>query len=1054
MKKKSIRKSHLYGLFLFLLCFVNLNAQETVKGVVTDESGIPLAGASIVEKGTTNGTQTDFDGNFSLELTTDNATLVASYIGFASKEIIAQNDSSINITLIQSTSGLDEVIVVGYGKQKKSAITGAVVKVDAKQLTTVTVANTTELLTGRVAGLITKQETGVPGDDETTLNIRGFGNALVLIDGIQMPLARIDAQDIESINVLKDASAAIYGARAGNGVILVTTKRGKEGKTSIKYSGVTSFQQPTVWKNNVNGGQFVEMQNEGGAASYTPEEIALYKEGAPGYETYDWERAVFRTWAPLNRHHLSINGGSEKVKLFSSIGSLKQGGQFTSGDLNYERWNIRSNADVTLSDNLKFAVDLSYRRDKTGEPGRNLATIYNALTVSEPILNPIIPGHPDLAANSGGGFNDRAALGGSRRDLSGFVDKKSEVLNGRMMLNYNIPFINGLSAQASVLYLSETTQTSSFFKGFLVYEWDNDTQEPVAVGGRESSTNGLSESVYQFKRIIPSFSLNFDREYGEHTVKGLLLAEAIDEEVLNLGASRQNLLTTNLPYLNFGSQEGINNSGAVSEFGRSSFVGRVNYGYKNKYFLEGTLRYDASSNFPKDSRWGLFPSASAAWRISEESFIKDNLDFVDNLKLRLSYSKTGNDLVENFRYISAYEIQTQPNDSYLFGASGLSTSIATTGIPNTNITWRELTTYNIGLDARFWGGKLGLEFDVFYRLQEGIFATPLDQFPSTFGAILPQINQNSTDNRGFEIVLTHKNNIGDDFKYDVGFSFGLAREKYKKWPVDAAIETFAESEEELNDPEFIRRFNLIQQLDGNWVNRNIGYKTDGIFMSQEEIDNHPVDQSLLAGGTGNDLVKPGDIRYRDLNGDGLINWRDLDEIGKGGLPDISYGLNLGISYKGFSIDALFQGATGFNFNIVGGARNILVNNTIPFEYQYEYRWTPDPNNPGVNINPKAILPASTDSGAQLNNNRTSDFWLQDGTYLRLKNLNIGYEIPKSTLEKIGVDNIKLFVSGSNLKTWNNLGIYKGSFDSEGPVNQSGGTYPLLKTISMGINVSL
>lgn len=1033
--------------------------QQAIEGTVTDEDGAPLPGASIVEKGTSNGTQSDFDGNFSLSLIGENATLVISYIGFSTKQVVVGEETSLTISLEEDTAGLDEVVIVGFGTQKKSAITGSVVKVDAKDLTTVSVANTTELLSGRVAGVITKQTTGVPGADATELSIRGFGKPLVLVDGIEMSLDRIDPNDIESINVLKDGSAAIYGARAGNGVILVTTKRGKVGKPIIQYTGTTSFQQPTVWKNNVNGGQFVEMQNEGGAASYTPEELALYKAAGPGYETYNWERTVFRTWAPLNQHNLSVRGGSEKIRFFSSFGSLDQGGSFKTGDLNYNRLNVRSNIDANITDHLTFGIDMSYRKEKTSEPGLPLTTIYNQLTVSEPILPPVIPGYPELAANSGGGFNNRGAYGASNRDLSGFIDKNNEVLTGRMQLQYKFPFLEGLSAKASVSYTSQTRQTKDLSKRMIVYEYNRETQEAVSVGA--IANNDLIEKLYQFKSFLPSISLNFNQEYGNHSIKGLLLTETIDEKILNITSGRKDLLSTDLPFLNFGSELGITNSGDAIEFGRSSVVGRLNYGYKDRYFLEGSFRYDATSNFAAKSRWGFFPSVSAAWRISEENFIKDKVDFIDNLKLRLSYSETGNDRIfkadgttpDYFRYLSANEIQTGDYSSYLFGASGLSTALATSGLANPFVTWRDLTTYNIGLDAHFLNGLIGMEFDIFYRLQEGIFATPLDQFPSTFGATLPQVNQNSTDNRGFDLVLTHRNSIGA-FKYNVGISFGLAREKYKHWPVDKAIEAFADSDEELNDPEFIRRFNLVQGLSGNWVNRNIGYKTDGIFMNQAEIDAHTVDQSLIAGGTGNERLVPGDIRYIDLNGDGVLNWRDQDEIGKGGLPDMTYGLNLNASYKGFSISALFQGAAGFNFNITGGARTILANNSIPFEYQYKYRWTPDPNDPGLNINPNAILPGSTDSGAHLNNNQTSDFWLQDGKYLRLKNLNIGYDIPQDVLKTIGFDRIRLFVSGSNLITWNKLGIYKGSFDSEGPVNQSGATYPLLKTVSMGINISL
>ena len=1054
MKQKLANFSSIFLFTTISILVSNFSmAQQTISGSISDENG-PLPGATIVVKGTTNGTQTDFDGNFTLSDVSEGDSLEFSYVGYQTKELVYEQDTNFQIVLIEDTKALDEVVVVGYGTQKKSSLTGSVVKVDGEQLTQVSVANSTELLAGRVAGVITKQTTGIPGNDGTTLNIRGFGSPLILVDGIEMTLGRIDPNDIESINTLKDASAAIYGARAGNGVILITTKRGREGKPQISYTGTMSFQQPVVWRNNVNAGQFVEMQNEGGAASYTPEQIQSYKNGDPGFESYDWERTVFRTWAPMDQHSLTASGGSDKVKFFTSIGSLYQGGSFRSGDLNYGRTNVRSNVDFNINENLTVGLDLSYRKDKRSEPGMPLNNIYNAFKVSEPILPPVIPGRPDVAANSGGGFGNRAGYGGSQRSLSGFVDRFGEVFNGRIQMEYKIPQLTGLAVKGTLTYMSDNLQTKDLDKRMPVYQYNNESGEVTQVG--QAGSDNLSESLRQFKRVYPTISISYENEFGDHEVKGLLLTETIDEETINFSASRRDLLTTDLPFLNLGSELGIQNSGNALEFGRSSVVGRVNYGYKNKYFLESSFRYDASSNFAEDSRWGFFPSVSAAWRLSEEDFLKD-VEAINSLKVRLSYSETGNDNVGLFRYLEAFSIQGASNSyasgPYLFGNSGLSTAIATTGLANPNVTWRELTTYNFGIDAQLFNGLLGVELDIFYRDQKGIFATPLADFPSTFGATLPQENQNSTSNRGFDLVLTHKNKIGE-LSYDLGLSLGFARERYEYWPVDRDIRAYAEDETELNDPAFIKRFNLIQLNSGNWVNRNIGYKTDGIFMSQEEIDNHPVDQSLLAGGTGNSRVIPGDIRYVDLNGDNYIDWRDQDEIGKGGLPDMVYGINFSASYKNFSLSMLFQGATGFNFTFGNEIRNILINNVIPYKFQYDYRWTPDPNNPGVNINPNAKLPASTAANANANNTQVSDFWVQDGTYLRLKNLNIGYEIPSKIKDMIGVNNFRVFVSGSNLITWNNLGIYKGAFDSEGPTTQNGSTYPLIRTLSYGINISL
>ena len=1039
---------------IFMTLVVNFSlAQETISGTVSDENG-PLPGATVLVKGTTNGTQTDFDGNYTLSGVSEGDVLEFSYIGYEASELVYDQNSNLSTILIEDAKALDEVVVVGYGTQKKSSLTGSVVKVDSEQLNQVSVANATELLAGRVAGIITKQTSGIPGADGTTLNVRGFGSPLILVDGIEMSLARIDPNDIESINTLKDASAAIYGARAGNGVILITTKRGREGKPNISYTGTMSFQQPVVWRNNVDGGQFVEMQNEGGAASYTPEEIQAYKNQDPGYESYDWERTVFRTWAPMNQHSLTASGGSDKVKFFTSLGSLYQSGSFRSGDLNYGRTNVRTNVDFDVNDNLKVSLDLSYRKDKRSEPGMPQNNIYNAFIVSEPILHPEIPGRPELAANSGGGFGNRGAYGGSQRSLSGFVDRFGEVFNGRIQMEYKIPQVTGLSVKGTLTYLSDNLQTKDLNKRMPVYQYDQDSGEPIQVG--QAGSDNLSESLRQFKRVYPTISISYENTFGDHDIKGLLLTETIDEETINFNASRRDLLTTDLPFLNLGSELGIQNGGNALEFGRSSVVGRVNYGYKNKYFLESSFRYDASSNFAEDSRWGFFPSVSAAWRLSEEDFLKD-VEAINSLKVRLSYSQTGNDNIGLYRYLEAFSIQqyanTYASGPYLFGNSGLSTAISTTGLANPNVTWRSLTTYNFGVDAQLFDGLLGVELDIFYRDQKGIFATPLADFPSTFGATLPQENQNSTSNRGFDLVLTHKNKIGE-LSYDVALSFGLAREKYEYWPVDRDIRAYAADDTELNDPAFIKRFNLIQLNSGNWVNRNIGYKSDGIFMSQDEIDAYPVDQSLLAGGTGNSRVIPGDIRYVDLNGDNYIDWRDQDEIGKGGLPDMTYGINLNAAYKNFSVSMLFQGASGFNFTFGNQIRNILINNVVPYKFQYDYRWTPDPNNPGVNINPNAQLPASTAANANANNSVVSDFWVQDGTYLRLKNLNIGYEIPTNIKDLIGVERFKVFVSGSNLITWNNLGIYKGTFDSEGPSSQNGTTYPLIRTLSYGINISL
>jgi hypothetical protein len=362
-------------------------------------------------------------------------------------------------------------------------------------------------------------------------------------------------------------------------------------------------------------------------------------------------------------------------------------------------------------------------------------------------------------------------------------------------------------------------------------------------------------------------------------------------------------------------------------------------------------------------------------------------------------------------------------------------AIRSTGLANPNVTWQDNTTYNFGIDGSFWEGKLGFEFDVFYRLTEGIFGTPTETVPSTFGAILPQLNINSQNDKGFDLLLTHKNRINNDFTYSISGNIGLAR---KKW--------VSISEDLSDDPE-IRE---IEQREGRYTNRVIGYVSDGLFMSQEQIDNHSVDQDQ----SGNSTLIPGDIIYKDLNGDGVIDSRDRDEIGSSGNPDLAYGINLNASYKSFSLFILFQGAALSSMNITGAARSPYSNESIPFDYHKKYRWTPDPNDIGVNINSDVRLPAITGVGTSQNNNKNSDFWLQNNNYFRLKTLNLGYNVPEATTKRWGFDSINIYLAGNNLLTCSKLGIYKKSFDPEGPSNQNGRSYPIMKSMTFGLRVSL
>ena len=1008
-------------------------AQKTVTGTVTSEKGEPLPGVTIIVKGTQTGTISGPDGKYSIAVP-DTAVLVFSFVGYETQEIPVSGKTVVNISLKETAIGLQEVVAVGYGTQRKINLTGAVSSVKSDELVEAPAANTSQLLTGRVAGLITKQNTGIPGGDNPVLSIRGFGSPLVLVDGIQMDFSRIDPNEIESISVLKDASAAIYGSRAGNGVILVTTKRGSIGKSIIKYNGTFNFQQPTVLPQWVGAGKWAELLreaelNDGLPPTFTEEEVEKYKEGTdPAYRSYDWIGTVTKDWTPMQQHNLSVNGGTKKIRYYTSLGLTNQNSMYRSNDLKYKRYSIRSNVDFNVTKSLAFSTDIYYRNQFIEGTPNSTSSIWNGLRTAKPIYPVILP-DPTKAAYSG--FLQRSPYAETMQSFAGFNHNYTNFISGRMELKWKLPWITGFNISGEFNFYYNENYLKRMQKEFPVWEYDRtaDTYIQQGVNGR----NYLTESMNRNRQLMPRLKLNYVRTFNEaHTVKALIVGEMIDNKGNYLRAERKDLLSYEVPFMFAGAEENKDNYSSGSQSGRASLAGRFNYDYKGKYLAEATFRYDASSKYPEDTRWGFFPGISLGWRISEESFIKDNTSAIDNLKLRLSYGQIGNDRAGGqYEYLTGYVIM--PNSLYIFG-NNLGTSIRSTGLANPDITWETMTIYNGGVDLSLWKRMLGMELDVFYRIREGILAHPVKSFPSTFGASLPMQNLNSQDDRGFELTLTHYNKIGD-FSYSIRGNISYARSKWIHY-----------EESEYTDPDEIR----IYKRSGKWTNRWIGYVTNGIFMSQEEIDNLTVDQDQH----GNTTLRPGDIRYVDLNNDSIIDWRDQKVIGYGPTPDMMFGMTLNMQYKGFYLNAMFQGASMFNMLLVGAARSPFSNESIPLEYHYKYRWKPDPDNPGVNINPNAKLPAVTTSGSGTNNGKTSDFWLQDNTYLRLKTLNVGYSLPTRWISPVGLHKVDIYLAGNNLLTFSKLGIYKKSYDPEGPTNQDTRIYPPVKTVTIGINITL
>lgn len=1013
----------------------------TVTGTVTDQDGEPLPGVTVAIKGTLDGTITDINGTYAISAPSD-AILEFRYLGFTTREMPIGGQQSIDITMELDVASLEEVVVVGYGTQRKGNVTGSVTSLDNNQLTMVPVANTQNLLAGRTPGVITKAGSGLPGGDGSDVHIRGFGNALVLVDGVQVlnGMQRTDPNDIESISVLKDAAAAVYGARAGNGVILITTKRGSVGKPKVQYNGSMTFQEATAFQDQVDAGQFVQLWREADLldngnidATFTEQDLLNYQTRAPGYEGGDWVDALIKNGAPMYQHSLQVSGGTNNVKYFVSFGITDQESYFRSRDFDYDRYNTRVNVDVNASENLSFNVDLSLRRGTISRARESLGALWNDLSTAQPIYPTELPDPSATPTPSSAvpytGFTERNPVAKSQKQYEGFWDRTDEMMRGRIGVEYRIPEVEGLKVNGQFNFVNDRRFEKELIKPFNVYQYVPATDEYIwqATSAAQSS---LDEWYRTRDQIYPLVSLSYDQEFGNHTIGFLALYETITREIKTTGATSYDLLSTDVPELFVGDVSlEENRGGSSADIGRKSAVGRLNYRYKGRYLFEATFRADGNVLFAPDNRWGYFPSFSAGWVISEESFWGGLSNVADFAKLRVSYSQTGNDReddLSNFDYLTGYGIQ----GNYMFGES-IYTTLRTLGYANEDLTWETMTQYNVGLEATFLKGKLDLEADVFYRKREGMLATRVSSVPTTVGANLPLENINSQDQRGFEVALSYRDNVGP-VKLTVAPNATFTRRKWIHYEEDINFD----------DPDEVR----INQRSGQWVNRNFGYVSNGIFMTQEEINSYVPYEGVTT-------LRPGDVRFVDVNDDGIINWRDQQEIAyNNNLPEFTYGLNIAAEWKNFDLNVLIQGASRYSVRFAGAPANMFSNFSIPYDYQYNLRWQPDPLFPDVNVNPNAQLPSAS-FGSSASNTWNSDFFRKDVRYMRIKNVNLSYSIPSDIVSKAGFERFQIYVAAENLATFTNLGLYEDSFDPESTESSnSDRIYPLNRNYTVGVRL--
>ena len=1033
--------------FAFLFVSINLFSQQIVSGTVSDSDGNPLPGVSIVELNTTNGVVSDFDGNFQLSVDS-NAVLVFSYLGYITQQV-SDLSSSMSVTLEEDVSKLEEVVVVGYGSQTKKTLTGAVGTVDSEALTLKPAQNTSELMMGQVAGLSTRQAGALPGSDFATLRIRNFEAPLILVDGIVATFGQVDPNDIESISVLKDGAASIYGARAGNGVILITTKRGTDRGEGAKfaYHGTTTWSSPITQPNTLGIHDYGVLLEENGLG---------FENEAPGYlswdasrkkvynnltgedfDGFDWYDYVYRSWTPQKQHNLSARGRSKSIGYFISVGYTDTESAFRDADYALERYNVRSNLDAEFNDNLSASLDFSYFQTTLDRANFNLTEMYNRLATGKPTHRPLYP-DPTYPSHSGSA-TPYSPVYMLKKDYTGTTVERDNNLRAAISLTYDVPFIPGLEATASLNMEAQNEWNKNIVKQFMMYTYDPSYGEGDAayIPFGTYRRDNISVNADRDMELLPRLTLNYEREFENSELKAMFVAESTTFKRDYLMGSRTDPLSFEAPYLNYSSEAEKDNAEIFSESARSSYVTRVNYSLKDKYLFEAIVRADATARYSVDGRWGIFPAFSFGWRISEEDFMKDNSSW-NNLKLRLSHGIMGNDAISNFDFLTGYNIA---NGFYLFGGNPYPI-ISSAGLANALVTWETMSISNIGIDGTLWDGALGFELDIFYRLREDMLALPDADIPFHFGASLPRTNLNSKDNRGFDLMLKHKGKIGN-VSYEINPMVSWSRGKYVKWEENILPTTGVDDATLQANLDFNNRY----VLTGRWDDLQWGYETNGFFTSQAEIDSHPIDQDT----TGNSTLIVGDLIYLDQNGDGLIDWRDQVTVGQGGMPKWNFSTWTSAKWGNWSIDALWQGAAGYSINFTGSGswQGLNSHQSIPKQFVFNNRSLVDANG-DISVL-RAFPPTNNTGGQTANNNNANDFSRPNAVYLRLKTLNIAFNVPKSLTNKLGIDNAQIYVGGSNLLTFDNLGLFSGEHDPE-ITGANDRDYPNVKTVTTGVRI--
>lgn len=986
------------ALMCFLLCLtvslsqgIYAQTSVTIDGNVIAE-GEPMIGATVLVKGTQMGATTDLDGNFKLTVAPD-AILVVSVIGYQTQEVNVNGRTRIFVDLQPAMIALDDVVVVGYGVQKKVNLTGAVSSVSSGDLNGRPVTNVVEALQGIVPGLIIQQSNSQPGS-RPAINIRGLNtlnnnDPMVVIDGILGDIQNVNPSDIESISVLKDASStAIYGSRASNGVILITTKKGSAGKNEVLYEFKYGFQQPTALPKIVDSWIYAEMRNEalvnsGRAAAFTAEQIAYYRNGGPNV---NWMEEIYKDNAPQQSHNLSITGGNDKTTYLVSAGYMDQSSMFKGPDYGLQRYNARMNVSHKYSERFSFTATAAYARNEVKDHAYWTEWIIEQAT-RMPSIYPI-KDENGYTFPSGSNSNalSRLEQGGYRRysndDLSATILAELKIIDGL--------FLKGMIG--GQLYNNRT----------------HENRKAIDLPGSGDAENRMTESFARTENITSNVMATYDKRFGSHNLSAMA---GYSYEGSRYKAFDTYRITETSDYdVMVGTQtNNVGNSGSGVDWAIYSGFARLNYDYEGKYLFEANVRNDVSSKFAKGNRSAIFPSFSAGWRVSEESFFESMKDYISSMKLRGSWGLVGNNRISDYAYMSAVSVVS----GYNFGNNVV--NIASFLEANADIKWETTSMLNAAVDLGFFKNSLNITFEYFSNTTRDILVNlPV---PGTFGGGSPIQNAAKVRNRGWEVSANYQVKTGKVSHY---FSGNLSDNK------NEVLDTKGEY--------WINGYDVNTIIiEGYPMNSYYAYRWNGFFQNDQEVAKGPHLDGITP--------KPGDIRYLDKNNDGLVKEDDDRFILGDNFPHFTFGFSYGFNWKGFDFSMLWQGVGKRNVWIRGESVEAFHNNNEGpvFDYHLD-RWTPN--------NPNATYPRLTVGSESANNAVKSDFWIQDAAYLRLKNLQIGYTFPNQWLSRVSVKDLRLYLTGQNLLTFDDM---RGGWDPE-TTDGGGRIYPVSRVYSLGLNI--